>query len=404
MENDEKVLILCVDRDNDLFEKAKIEAPVIGKEACLNAATELLLHDPEDSDGNTIFAALKLRDELKDSEIIILAGDRRLGYVADKKISEQLEEVLKRIPAHHCVLVSDGESDELILPVIQSRVKVDSVKRVIMKQGKELEKTYVVLLEKLKEPHYARIIFGIPGLLVLLYAAGEMLGLSWLPMGVAAGLYLMAKAFGLEEKFLDFVNSFKFSIEKISSIGYLVALFLLIVGIWTSFDSYSTLVQQDPYMVEVVARVVMQFLNVAFWAVVFAILGKVVEAYQENRLHKLPKYFLYLANTLVIIFLMQKASQWVLREAFFSEFFYTIIAGIGIVILSMELARFIKTYLVAKLNLNNREVLSSAGAYIGKVIGTDSKKDAIVILTPFGEKLQLNINKIADVGEKVVLF
>ena len=39
------ILVLCVDRDNDLFEKAKVHGPIIGREENLNAATKLALID-----------------------------------------------------------------------------------------------------------------------------------------------------------------------------------------------------------------------------------------------------------------------------------------------------------------------------------------------------------------------
>jgi putative membrane protein len=57
-------LVLCVDRDDDIGFKGKIESPVIGRGACLRAATTLALVDPEDSDVNAIFQAIKTYDEL----------------------------------------------------------------------------------------------------------------------------------------------------------------------------------------------------------------------------------------------------------------------------------------------------------------------------------------------------
>ena len=84
------ILILSVDRDNDLFEKAKISGPIIGREANLNAANKLALADPQDTDANAIFQAVKKYDELgKDYEvqIVTLTGNKKLGYEADKTIA-----------------------------------------------------------------------------------------------------------------------------------------------------------------------------------------------------------------------------------------------------------------------------------------------------------------------------
>ena len=41
-----KLLVICVDRDNDVGEKAGIITPVIGRDACIEAAQRLALRRP----------------------------------------------------------------------------------------------------------------------------------------------------------------------------------------------------------------------------------------------------------------------------------------------------------------------------------------------------------------------
>ena len=43
-----KLLVICVDRDNDVGEKTGLETPVVGRNACIEAAQKLALEDPED--------------------------------------------------------------------------------------------------------------------------------------------------------------------------------------------------------------------------------------------------------------------------------------------------------------------------------------------------------------------
>lgn len=57
-------LIICIDRDNDLGEKGKVESPVIGRAANIDAAVRLASSDPEDSDINTIFGGINVYDKL----------------------------------------------------------------------------------------------------------------------------------------------------------------------------------------------------------------------------------------------------------------------------------------------------------------------------------------------------
>ncbi|MCP8318953.1 MAG: DUF373 family protein, partial [Candidatus Methylarchaceae archaeon HK01B] len=59
-----KLLVLSVDRDDDIGVKAKVKTPVIGRDACIEAATKLSIADPEEADANAIFAAVKQYNEL----------------------------------------------------------------------------------------------------------------------------------------------------------------------------------------------------------------------------------------------------------------------------------------------------------------------------------------------------
>ena len=63
-EKSERLLILVVDVDNDLYRKTRIGGPLIGRVQNLNGATQLSLADPEDTDANTMFQAVKIYDEL----------------------------------------------------------------------------------------------------------------------------------------------------------------------------------------------------------------------------------------------------------------------------------------------------------------------------------------------------
>ena len=59
-----KLLVICIDRDDDIGKKAGIVSPVVGRNACLEAAQRLALEDPEDDDSNAIFGAVKTYEDL----------------------------------------------------------------------------------------------------------------------------------------------------------------------------------------------------------------------------------------------------------------------------------------------------------------------------------------------------
>src|ERR671924_1088139 len=120
-----KILVLCVDRDDDIGSKGGIETPIVGRDTCINAGIRLAIEDPEDPDANAIFGAVKTYEELVskgyDSEVALVAGKFNRGIEADEKISLEVKGILEKYRADGAVIVSDGEDDETVLPVIQSR-------------------------------------------------------------------------------------------------------------------------------------------------------------------------------------------------------------------------------------------------------------------------------------------
>ncbi len=171
-----KLLVICVDRDNDVGEKAGIKTPVIGRDACIEAAQRLALEDPEDADSNSIFSAIKTYEDLVSKgyqvEVITIAGVKNRGVQADEKILSETRKVLEVFPANGAVIVSDGEDDESVIPVIQNVLPVVSVQRVVMKVSRSVEYSYAVFGKYLKmiayDSRYSKFFLGVPGILLLI--------------------------------------------------------------------------------------------------------------------------------------------------------------------------------------------------------------------------------------------
>ncbi len=204
--------MLCVDRDNDIGEKAGIKTPIIGREKCVEAAAQLALSDPEEADANAIFAAIKQYDELAkqeyDCQVAVISGAHNRGFDADRKIRWQMKEVSSQFDAGGVVLVTDGSEDEEVIPVIQNITPVVSVRRVVVKHSRSLEETYAVLGRYLKmlayDTRYSRIALGIPGIFLLLsmisiYFQQERL-VALLALGLI-GVTLLIRGFNLDGLF-----------------------------------------------------------------------------------------------------------------------------------------------------------------------------------------------------------
>jgi len=239
-----KILVLCIDRDNDIGSKGGIETPVVGRDACINAGTRLALEDPEDADSNAIFGAVKTYEELVskgyDAEVAVVAGKFNRGVEADEKISLEVKNILEKYRADGAVIVSDGEDDETVLPVIQSRVPVISVRRVIIKHSRSVEYSYAVLGRYLRmlvyDSQYSKFFLGVPGILL---AAGALAVIfdaaKWITAIVLAilGGAFIVRAFDIDKTLSSFGRLTPTSFIKIFSIigGVLIILAAIANGI-----------------------------------------------------------------------------------------------------------------------------------------------------------------------------
>jgi len=179
-----KLLVICIDRDDDLGRKTGIPTPVVGRNACIEAAQRLALEDPEDADSNSIFFAVKTYEDLVSkgykAQVITVTGVENRGVQADEKVASEIKSVLKKFSADGAVIVSDGEDDEMVIPVIQNVIPVISVQRVVMQVSRTIEHSYAVFGKFLKlvmyNPKYSKFFLGVPGILLLIGGIGAVTG------------------------------------------------------------------------------------------------------------------------------------------------------------------------------------------------------------------------------------
>jgi len=179
-----KLLVICIDRDDDLGRKTGISTPVVGRNACIEAAQRLALEDPEDADSNSIFFAIKTYEDLVSkgykAQVVTVTGVENRGVQADEKVASEIRSVLKKFSANGAVIVSDGEDDEMVIPVIQNIIPVISVQRVVMQVSRTIEHSYAVFGKFLKlvmyNPKYSKFFLGVPGILLLIGGIGAVTG------------------------------------------------------------------------------------------------------------------------------------------------------------------------------------------------------------------------------------
>jgi len=239
-----RTLVLSVDRDDDIGWKAKVESPAIGRAACLKAANSLALADPEDSDVNAIFSAVKIYDELtekgEETAIAVIAGNHLHMIEGDRRIATSLEQVIKETQATNCILVTDGAEDEYVIPIIQSKIPVSSIRRVIVNQMPNLEGTYYILKKFLDDPKISRMIFIPLGLAMLLYAIAYLLdapGVATIIVIGVIGSYMLYKGFGFDEIVHSIIDALRISLSRgrFSFVTYTTTILLIIIGFTVGF-------------------------------------------------------------------------------------------------------------------------------------------------------------------------
>lgn len=332
-----KPLILCIDRDDDIGRNVGVKGPIVGFDDNLDVAQKLALEDPSDTDVNALYGALKLAREME-TDVVTLTGDKNVGPVSDRVIAKQLDKILKELDPASVIVVTDGLDDEQVIPIIESRVKIDSVHTIVVRQSKELEKAYFKMIHFLKEvsedPNLARLIFGVPGIVLMLLAIGGAQALS-LIMGVIA-VYLIIKGFGWEEEFFNKTSEFikSLSVERISTLIYFIAFITFMLGIGytyeylqksnLSFTDFTTTL--NTLGLFILTSSSMNYIVLAFMIVIVA---RIIDEWSVKRFIQVRRYFILSALIILIKVVLDAGANYMINEEFgFGTFMLWGVVGI----------------------------------------------------------------------------
>ncbi|MCI4340310.1 MAG: DUF373 family protein, partial [Thermoplasmata archaeon] len=231
-------LVVCVDRDDDLGRKADVHGPVVGREAVLAAAMKLGTADPEDADTNAMFAAVRLLDEIRRAgdpcEVVVLTGSPKVGILSDRRVAEQFDKVLAEIHPQSADLVSDGAEDEFLFPILMSRVPVDGVHRIYIRQSPSIESTYYTVIRALKDPKLrAKTILPL-ALVLLTLGLAAAAGVIWwgiIGLAILLGVYLIFWTFDIDEAIIESIRSASTDVRQGSAAFGIGFLAIALVGI-----------------------------------------------------------------------------------------------------------------------------------------------------------------------------
>jgi len=337
-----KIMVLCVDRDDDFGVKTGLNSPFIGREENLNAALALGLKDPEDSDTNTLLAAISIYDEMVksgiDAEIATICGDVKVGYQSDLVLATQLENVLEMIKPDRVVLVSDGAEDEYIYPMVSSRVKIDSVRRVFVKQAPTVEGTYYILIKMLQDDKIRRRLITPIGLVLAVFGLVSLLpkiiqlvsewdialvsGMAAGTIAVVLGFYLILYAYRTGERLKEFSKKAARAIRSGSQMipFAILSIALIFLGFVYGFDAANAN-SEAGILVQTLL-----FVSGTIWVWIFAILSYETGRFVNHFLSEGKIYWTYLVVSITVFaigFIIQgaiDATQFFLGYRTYDEF------------------------------------------------------------------------------------
>ncbi|WP_298407811.1 DUF373 family protein [Ferroplasma sp.] len=312
-------LILNVDRDNDYGIKAGVDGPVTGYGECYNAALKLISVDPEDSDANALFGALRVYEDLKrkneNVEIALITGDDDVGAKSDEILSRQLDDVLSMEHYDDLILVSDGAEDDYITPIISSRIRIRYVKHILVRHNENIESLYYYIIRGIKDKKIARK-FTIPvGLLLLSYGLSLLIFTIYymvitksyllspgsgavMLVTIILGAYFVGRAIEINQLIVKLVVNMKeYSQEaKISMLSYVVSFFIIVIGIAYSYESTIKTVP--------IINKILVFLTVLVWWILASFVSKELfdafDVYMEER-HGMSKMWYGISFSLAIV-------------------------------------------------------------------------------------------------------
>ena len=377
--NQERLLIITVDRDNDIGKQLGVSGPIVGYDANLKLATDLILKDPEESDANAIFAALKKYNDLKKDYVIEIASltghSKENLFFADKNISLQIKAVLEEFPASAFIFVTDGAEDDQVIPILQNFGPIISKEVVIVRQSKAIESMFYTVKKAIKDPAFSRIIFGIPAIVLLLFFFFK--SFAFQIIALVLGVYFLIKGFNLEYILFNFIKQLisKFSINRICFPFYIASLFFLIFAGVTGVNLF--LANSNFILWQRITFVIRAVLLYFVLCVSFYILGTIVDLIYSRALYKLGGAIFALIATFVFSGILDLSLQFILNEIEFVSFIYVIIfSTVFLFILHQITSVFDITKDITEL-LVGLPVISKYGVWLGEVISVDNVKKTI---------------------------
>jgi len=234
-------LVACVDRTDDIGQRAGVETPVTGQESVRSLVTEVGLADPEDSSVNSIYETLSigrnLEAEGEDAVVAVVSGAADSRVSADRNVAQQVQTLVEEHDPDSAIVVIDSVEDERLVPIVESRVRVDSVDRVVVRQARDLESTYYLLKQFLADEELRQTTLVPLGIILLVFPGlAIQFGVAVATAAITAvvGLFLLYKGLNIDDRLAYLATQSQEALYagQVSVVTYVVAAGLTLIGLF----------------------------------------------------------------------------------------------------------------------------------------------------------------------------
>jgi putative membrane protein len=226
-------LVVCLHRGADL----DADLPVVGREAVESLVTTLGVDDPEDSRVNCLLEGLRVAGDIEGAVVAVISSDGE-SVAADREVARQVESLVAEHDPDSAVVVVDSAEDERLVPIVESRVTVDAVDRVVVRQARDIESTYYLLKQFLADEQLRKTVLVPVGLALLAFPLllflADSLAVAVGTIAATVGFYLLYKGLGVDSYLAALPGQIRGALYsgQVALVTYVVAAGLALVGVF----------------------------------------------------------------------------------------------------------------------------------------------------------------------------
>jgi len=236
-------LVVCLYRGEELSGGE----PLVGSDAVERLVTTAGIEDPENSRVNCLLETLRVARELDDDAVVAVLSGGGDAVTFNRGIAGQLDRLVEQFDPDSAVVVVDSAEDERLVPIIESRVPVDAIDRVVVRQARDIESTYYLLKQFLADEELRKTVLVPLGLTLIafpvLLALFESITVAVGAISSVVGLFLLYKGLNIDALLSALSTGTKEALYsgQVSLVTYVVGAGLALVGVFVGVLGASSL-------------------------------------------------------------------------------------------------------------------------------------------------------------------